>query len=164
MDVRRRRAGRMFAKGTTQAEVARALGVSRQSVSRWFGEWEAGGADALRGAGRAGRRPLLDEAQLVEVDRVLREGPAAHGFATDLWTLERVAAVIEATTGIAYHPGHVWKLLKRLGWSVQRPARRAAERDDEAVAVWRAERWPKVKKTPGAARLGSSSKTSRASR
>ena len=94
---------------------------------------------------------------------MLREGPTAHGFATDLWTLERVAVVIEETTGVAYHPGHVWKLLKRMGWSVQRPARRAVERDDKAVAVWRAERWPKVKKTPGAAKPGSSSKTSRAS-
>ena len=154
----------MFAKGVPQAEVARALGVSRQSVSRWFADYQTGGADALRGAGRAGRRPLLNEARLVELDRVLRKGPAAHGYTTDLWTLARVAAVIEETTGVAYHPGHVWKLLKRLGWSVQRPARRAVERDDEAVAVWRAERWPKVKKTPGAARPGSSSKTSRASR
>ncbi|MDQ3543945.1 MAG: winged helix-turn-helix domain-containing protein, partial [Actinomycetota bacterium] len=70
----------------------------------------------------------LSEAELGRVDRALREGPRVHGFATDLWTLDRVATVIEATTGVRYHPGHVWKLLRdRLGWSRQRPARRAVE-------------------------------------
>lgn len=135
MERRRKRAARMFDRGATQADVARELEVSRQSVSRWYGQWRAGGATALKGAGRAGRLPRLTETQLRQVDRALRRGPRAHGFGTDLWTLDRVATVIERETGVRYHAGHVWKLLRdKLGWSRQRPARRAVERDDDAIA------------------------------
>ena len=94
----------------------------------------------------------------------LVRGPTAHGYATQLWTLARVAEVIERITGVCYHPGHVWRLLRELGWSVQRPARRAAERDEEGIAGWVKEDWPRVKKARGAAGRGSSSKTSPASR
>lgn len=165
MEQRRKRAARMFARGATQADVARQLGVSRQSVSRWYAEWRDGGPTALKAAGRAGRMPRLSEAQLAQVDRALRRGPRASGFATDLWTLDRVAAVIEAETGVRYHPGHVWKLLRdKLGWSRQRPARRAVERDDEAIARWVAEAWPRIKRGPADAGRGSSSRTNRGSR
>jgi transposase len=160
MEQRRTRAARMFARGVTQADVARELGVSRQSVSRWHTDWKAGGARALKAAGRAGRMPRLTDTQLRQLDRALRRGPRAHGFATDLWTLDRVATVIEAETGVSYHPGHVWKLLRdKLGWSRQRPARRAVERDDEAIARWVAEEWPRIKRGPVDAGRGSSSRT-----
>jgi transposase len=165
MEKRRRRAARMFARGATQADVARELEVSRQSVSRWYADWRTGGTRALKAAGRAGRMPRLTETQLRRLDRALRKGPRAHGFGTDLWTLDRVAQVIEAETGVRYHPGHVWKLLRdKLGWSRQRPARRAVERDNEAIARWVAEDWPRIKRGPAAAGRGSSSKTSRGSR
>ena len=155
----------MFARGATQADVARELEVSRQSVSRWYADWRAGGAGALKAAGRAGRMPRLTEAQLRQVDRALRRGPRAHGFGTDLWTLDRVATVIEAETGVRYHPGHVWKLLRdKLGWSRQRPARRAVERDDEAIARWVATDWPRIKRGLADAGRGSSSRTNRGSR
>jgi transposase len=109
--------------------------------------------------------PKLTAAQLGEVDRALRQGPRAHGFTTDLWTLGRVAVVIEAITGVRYHPGHVWKLLRdKLGWTRQRPARRAVERDDAAVSAWIAERWPKIKRGLVDAERGSSSRTNRGSR
>jgi len=102
---------------------------------------------ALRAAGRAGRLPRLDADQLARVERALLQGPTANGFPTELWTLPRVAAVIEAVTGVAYHPGHVWRILRqRLGWSRQRPARRATERDDDAIEQWVKQRWPNVKK------------------
>jgi transposase len=139
--------------------VVRQLEVSRQSVSRWHADWQAGGTAALRGAGRAGRLPQLDAADLRRVERRLRKGPLKSGYATDMWTLARVAEVIEAETGVAYHPGHVWRLLHQMGWSRQRPARRAVERDDEAIANWVKHDWPRVKKTPDAARPGSASKT-----
>jgi transposase len=165
MEKRRRRAARLFESGATQADVARELEVSRQSVSRWYSDWRAGGIRALKAAGRAGRMPRLSAAQLRRVDRALRRGPRAHGFTTDLWTLGRVAQVIETETGVRYHPGHVWKLLRdKLGWSRQRPARRAVERDDEAIARWVAEDWPRIKRGPADAERGSSSKTSRGSR
>lgn len=164
MEKRRRKAAKMFDKGKTQADVARALGVTRQSASRWYGDWRSGGATAMKGAGRAGRRPRLDQAALAKLDKELRRGPKAHGFATDLWTLPRVAEVIESVTGVAYHPGHVWKVLRKLGWSLQRPARRAVERDDQAVARWVKEEWPRIKRGLDVEEPSSSSKTSRGSR
>jgi transposase len=165
MEKRRKRAARLFERGVPQADVARQLGVSRQSVSRWHADWQRGGTHALKAAGRAGRMPRLSEAQLARVARALLRGPRAHGFATDLWTLDRVAEVIETQTGVRYHRGHVWKLLRdKLGWSRQRPARQAIERDDEAVARWVAVEWPRIKRGLADAGRGSSSRTNRGSR
>lgn len=164
MEQRRRRAGRLFAAGKmTQAAIARELKVSRQSVSRWYAAWKRRGIGSLRGAGRAGRKPRLERRQLGLLDRALRQGARAHGFGTDLWTLPRVAAVIERLTGVHYHPGHVWKILGAMNWSLQRPAKQAKERNQQARQQWVAERWPAVKKTPDAGRRGSFSRTKAAS-
>jgi transposase len=159
MERRRKRAAELFRQGKTQADVVRELDVSRQSVSRWHADWKAGGATALRGAGRAGRLPLLDAADLKRVARQLEKGPLANGYATDMWTLSRVGEVIEAETGVAYHQSHVWRILRQMGWSRQRPARRAVERDDQAIARWVKEDWPRVKKTPAAEGPGSAFRT-----
>jgi transposase len=159
MERRRKRAAELFRQGKTQSDVVRELDVSRQSVSRWHAEWKAGGAKALRGAGRAGRLPLLDAKDLKRVAVHLEKGPLANGYATDMWTLSRVGEVIEAETGVSYHQSHVWRILRQMGWSRQRPARRAVERDDEAIARWVKEDWPRVKKTPGAEGPTSVSKT-----
>jgi transposase len=145
LEQRRLEAARMFAHGASQAEVARTFGVSAQAASVWYRRWRGGGEAALRGAGRAGRRPRLSQAELEAVDQALRKGPEAFGFDTDLWTLDRIAAVIQRLTGVRYHPGHVWRLLRGLGWSLQRPARRAAERDEAEIARWRAQEWPRIK-------------------
>jgi transposase len=164
LEERRKKAARLFARGRSQADVARELEVSRQSVSRWYAEWSTNGTSALSKAGRAGRLPKLSSSQLRRVAAELEKGPLAHRYPTDLWTLRRVGEVIERTTGVSYHPGHVWKVLReQLGWSRQRPARRAVERDDEAIARWVKLEWPRVKRTPGAAVPGSASKTSRGS-
>jgi transposase len=136
--------------GVSQAEIGRRLGVSHQTVSDWHELWRHGGREALRAAGRAGRMRRLTAGQLAEVEKALEQGPAANGYVTDLWTLARVAEVIERVTGVAYHPGHVWRILReQLGWSRQRPARRATERDDEAIDRWVKKRWPQIKKAPG---------------
>lgn len=145
------------------AAVARELHVSRQSVSRWYDAWKRRQANWVHGAGRAGRQPNLDAAQLKQVDATLRHGARAHGVGTDLWTLPRVAMVIQRLTGVQYHPGHVWKLLAAMNWSLQRPAKQARERNARARRQWITERWPAVKKTPDAARPGLSSKTRAAS-
>ena len=93
--------------------------------------------------GSTGPDPRLSDAQLVAIDPALREGARAHGFNTDHWTLDRITTVIERLTGVAYHPGHVWKLLRhRLHYRLLRPARRAIERDEQAIARWVAEDWP----------------------
>ena len=155
----------MFRRGKRQADVARALGVSPQAVSGWYRQWSEGGRAALVGAGRAGRLPRLSDEQLAEVVAALKKGPRANGFATELWTLARVADVIEAATGIRLGQTQTWEVLRnRLGWTRQRPARRALERNDEAIATWVAQEWPRIKKAPDAGGLGSSSKTSRGSR
>lgn len=155
----------MFAAGNlTQAEIVRELHVSRQSVSRWYQAWQLDEPRWIRGAGRAGRPPKLEDGQLAVVDEALRKGPRTHGFGTELWTLPRVATLIERVTGVRYHPGQVWKILGAMKWSLQRPAKQARERKEEARREWMAERWPAVKKTPGVEKLGSSSRTRAASR
>lgn len=165
MEQRRRRAARLFAAGKMiLAAIARELKVSRQSVSRWYETWRRGGAVSLRGAGRAGRKPKLEKRQLRLVDRALRQGARTHGFGTDLWTLPRVAVIIERLTGAHYHPGHVWKILGAMKWTLQRPAKQAKERNEEARRHWLAERWPAVKKTPSVGKRGLCSKTKAASR
>jgi transposase len=139
----RMQAGALFAAGRTQAEVARTLGVARQNVSRWHARWQAGGLQALASRGPTGTAPRLSDPQLHDLEQALRQGARAHGFDTDHWTLARIATVIERLTGTRYHPGHVWKLLRRrMGWRLQRPARRAVERDEQAIARWVADDWP----------------------
>src|SRR5881396_2101458 len=152
LEARRYEAARLFARGESQAAVARALGATRAAAHRWFHAWQDQGRTALKAAGRAGRKPRLEASQLARVEAALLKGPGAHGFATELWTLPRVATLIERLAHVRYHPGHVWYILRRLGWSLQRPTRQARER------------WPQVKKTRGAAGPGSSSKTRVASR
>ena len=148
LEQRRKRAARLFAAGRLiVASIARHLQVSRQSVSRWYEQWKRGGTTALRGAGRAGRKPKLSTTQRRRVERALRQGARAHGYGTDLWTLPRVAVVIERLTGVHYHPGHVWKILGAMDWTLQRPARQARESNPEAIRYWISERWPAVKKT-----------------
>lgn len=154
----------MFARGTSQATVARTLGTTRAAAHRWYHAWKAEGRAALKAAGRAGRKPRLEAPQLARVEAALLQGPGAHGFATELWTLPRVATLIERLTRVRYHPGHVWYILRRLGWSLQRPTRQARERDEAAIAEWKRRRWPQVKKTPGGGGPGSSSRTKAASR
>lgn len=160
LELRRQWAARLFAAGKeTQAGIARRLGASRQSVLRWYRAWRKGGRSALRGAGRAGRKARLGPEQMARIEAALREGPRAHGFRTQLWTLPRVARLIQRLTGVSYHPGHVWRLLGALDWTLQRPAQRAKERNEAAIAHWKTTRWPAVKKTLAGAAPGSSSKT-----
>jgi transposase len=164
MRARRMRAGEMFRRGKSQAEVARALGVSAQSVSQWYRVWQSDGRAGLVGAQRAGRLPRISDEQLADVVAALEKGPRANGFPTDLWTIARVAEVIEEVTGVRHSVTQTWSILReRLGWSRQRPARRAIERNEEAIATWVAKDWPRIKKGPGAGAPGSSSRTSRGS-
>ena len=163
--ARRERAAALFAQGRSQVEVARELDVSRQSASRWHAGWQAEGARALQSRGPTGRRPKIPDAALKGIEQALLEGALAHGFATDVWTLDRIAVVIQGLTGVQLSNPSVWRLLRgRLGWSVQRPARQAKERDEEAIQHWGAHEWPRIKKGPAQNRPGSSSSTNQASR
>lgn len=150
----------MFARGRRQVDVVIELGVSAQTASRWHRAFFAEGKKGLAGAGRAGRLRRLSDAQLAQVEAALVKGPRANGFPTEMWTLARVAEVIEQVSGVRYSQTQTWTVLReRLGWSRQRPARRAIERNDEAIATWVKKDWPRIKKARGAAAPGSSSKT-----
>jgi transposase len=163
--ARRLRAAGLFTQGRSQAEVARELGVSRQSAHRWHAQWQQGGVAALRSRGPTGPDPKVSDVQLAKVEQALLQGATAAGVDTDLWTLERVGVVIERLTGVRHHPGHVWSILhKRLGWTVQRPERRAIERDEQAIQHWVQQEWPRIKKGPARNRPGLSSSTNRPSR
>ena len=157
---RRMQAADMFARGKRQVDVVTELGVSAQTASRWYQAWREGDREALAGAGRAGRIRKLTDEQLAEVEAALKKGPRANGFPTEMWTLARVAEVIERLTGVRHSQTQTWTILReRLRWSRQRPARRAVERDEQAIATWVKEDWPRIKKARGAAAPGSSSKT-----
>jgi transposase len=145
---RRQKAIALFDQGERQAAVAAGLKVSRQSVSRWYHDWLDGNTRALHGATRAGRKPRLSQAQVALIQEELLGGAAAHGYPSDLWTLPRVAQVIEALTAVHYHPGHVWKVLRQMGWSLQRPTLKAKERDETKIRQWKSRTWAEVKKTP----------------
>jgi transposase len=163
--ARRERAAELFAQGRSQAEVAGELDVSRQSASRWQARWQASGTTGLQSRGPTGRRPKVADDQLEGIEQALVEGALAHGFATDVWTLDRIAVVIQGLTGVMLSNPSVWRLLRgRLGWSVQRPAPKAKERDEEAIQHWVAHEWPRIKKGRAQHRPGLSSSTNRAAR
>jgi len=148
LEQRRLEAARLLRRGVSQSEVARRVGVHRQSVSRWDRELKNSGIRGLKKAGRAGRKPMLSTADLRGVEAKLKQGAQARGYETELWTTSRVADLIEQQCGVKYHPAHVWRILQELGWSCQRPARRALERDEEKIEGWEKKRWPKLKKKP----------------
>jgi transposase len=160
LERRRMDAVRLLRQGRSQAEVARELGVHRQSVSRWARELEQSGVRGLRKAKHTGRPPRLSPPQLRDLERALKRGPEAIGYATGLWTAGRVRELIEQRTGVRFHEDHVWRILRKLGWSCQRPTGRALERDEVAIQHWKKVEWPRIKKKRSASgvRLSSSTK------
>lgn len=148
LERRRLEALKLLREGFNQSEVARRVKVCSQTVSRWAKVAAEHGPKALRAAGRAGRKPLLDSKQRGHLIVRLLEGPEKLGYETPLWTCERVADLIRREFGISYHAGHVWKLLRQLKWSPQRPVGRALERNEEAIAEWKSKTWPGIKKKP----------------
>lgn len=160
LEARRMEAAQLLRQGLSQSAVAREVGVHRQSVSRWARELEESGMRGLRKAERSGRPAKLTPAQLRELERALKRGPEAFGFATGLWTASRVRELIEYRTGVRYHEDHVWRILRKLNWSCQRPTGKALERDEQAIRQWKKYRWPQIKKKRSAsgARWSSSTK------
>jgi transposase len=150
LERRRMEAAGMLHRGIRQAEVARHLKVSRESVRRWADQIARhGSAKILKKAGRAGRKGRLDAAELAKLETILKSGPEKAGFSTGLWTLDRIGQVIRKEFQVEYHSGHVWWILhKKLGWSCQRPAGRARERNESAIAEWKQSTWPALKKSP----------------
>src|SRR5262249_33458886 len=148
LERRRMQAARLLEQGVPQAEVARQVGAHRQSVSQWAAGWREERGAGLKKAGRVGRKPRLSGVDRKKMIQGLRRGPDYLGYETSLWTTSRVAHLIEQECGIAYHPGHVWRILRQLGWSCQRPSGRALERDEVKIQRWKKQRWPELKKRP----------------
>ena len=146
LEQRRLTAIKLFAEEFNNSEIGRRLKVCNQTVSRWRKQYASGGKAALRKAGRAGRKPRLTAADQQRLAELLKQGPERLGYETPLWTCWRVAHLIEQEFDITYHAGHVWKLLRAMNWSVQRPTGRALERDEEAIRQWKQQRWPTLKK------------------
>ncbi|MET8957867.1 winged helix-turn-helix domain-containing protein [Streptomyces sp. NPDC004533] len=151
-------AAERFAAGVKTAAVAKELRVSERSVERWRRAWREGGAQALRSTGPA-NAPRLSDAQVAVLEEELGKGPAVHGFEDQRWTLARIQEVISRRFHLSLSVATVWRLLKRHGWSWQAPARRALERDEDAVALWKKEVWPLVEAPRRRSGPGSSLRT-----
>jgi transposase len=129
-------------------EVAKMLGVSPGSVSQWKTIYQRAGPEGLKAKPHLGPKPKLTMRQRRKLERLLLKGPCVYGYPTDLWTLKRIVELIEEQFGGCYDPSGVWHVLKSMGWSCQKPERRARERDEQAIAAWRKKDWPRIKKRP----------------
>lgn len=147
LEKRRRQAIILLKAGQSYRYVASKLKASLSSVVRWFQAYRKKGEAGLRPKPAPGRPPKLSKSQKQKLIRILVRGPLSEGYSTNLWTLKRIARVIEKHFGVRYHQGHVWWLMIGLDWSWQKPERRAIERDEEAIARWKRQEWPRIKKT-----------------
>ena len=148
LERRRFRALELLEDGYDAGEVARRVGVDRRSVRRWKAAHRDGGDRALKARPVSGRPPKLTLPQKEELEALLLAGPQAAGFSTDLWTCPRVRDLIRKQFGVRYHVEHIGRLLRSLGWSPQRPQRRAVERDEDKIQGWVKKIWPRIKKKP----------------
>jgi transposase len=148
LERRRRRAVALLQQGLSLREVARRVQASVSSVSQWRAAWQQGGEAALAPKPGPGAPRKLTDQPCQQLVPPLLQGARAHGFPNELWTLKRIAAVIQVHFGVRYHPAHVWKILRRLGWSCQVPERRPIPRDEQAITHWKRYKWPAIKKSP----------------
>jgi len=143
---RRLRGIALLDQGFSQSEVARRLGVTPAAVCQWVKARRQGGDEALKARPHTGRPPNLDARQMKQLEKLLLQGPRKHGWRTELWTLPRVVELIATHFGVSYDPSGVWHVMSRMGWSCQKPERRARERDEDAIVTWRKKDWPRIKK------------------
>jgi len=148
LEARRKIAAQLFAQGKTLAEVAAVVGCSVSSAHRWKQRWRRGGSRALRARPHHGRHPKLSPKQCKELVTALKKGTSHWGYFPSGWTAPLVQDLIRREFGVEYHVDYVGVLLHRLGWSPQKPKQRARERNEAAIARWRREDWPRLKKEP----------------
>ena len=163
LEERRRSVTTFLKQKLSLHEIARRIGCHASSVMRWRNALQSGGQDALKAKPAPGRPPRLTLKQKKRLVRLLIQGAMAHGYRTELWTTQRIADLIERRLRVRYHRNHVGKLLHQIGWSHQKPERRAVERNEAAIADWKRSAWPRVKKTPQGWQPTSSLSTNRAS-
>jgi transposase len=146
LEHRRREAGKLFHEGISQACVAQRLGVSPAAACKWYAQWRQAGQDGLRSQGPPGAAPKLAQRQRERLKQIIEQGPLQAGYATDFWTLARIRAVARKRLGIELGIGTVWRTVTALGFSCQKPERRAKERDEKAIRDWQLSAFPKLKK------------------
>jgi transposase len=146
LEARRRIAVRKLGDGWSQVQVADFLGVHPVTVARWAARHRRRGDTGLTARPTPGRPRLLTPAQERTVLRWLADRPTAHGFRTDLWTARRVADLIRRRLGVAFHPDYLRAWLRQRGYSPQKPARRAKQREQDVIDRWVAEDWPRIQK------------------
>jgi transposase len=130
-----------------QKDIAEALGVTKGAVSQWIKRAKEGGEAALQAQPKSGAPRRLNPADREKLAALLERGAESFGFRGELWTCPRVAKVIEREFGVKYHPAHVSRILKDLGWTPQKPIRRAKQRQEAEIQRWKEERWPALKKS-----------------
>jgi len=143
---RRLRAFELKEQGWKQTQIADALGVTEGAVSQWMKRVREEGVEALRHKPPPGATPRLSNDERAKLSELLAQGAPSHGFRGEVWTCERVAVVIRKEFGVSYHPAHVSRLLQALRQSLQKPQRRANQRDEEAIEHWKETKWPSLKK------------------
>ena len=142
--TRRLRAAELFALGKTRADVSRELNVTWQAAHGWFKRWQAGGDAGLAPEGKPGPAPKFSDEEVQTIVGELAKGSVAHGYRNEIWTLRRVGALVREVTGKKASNSEVWRLLRRAGWSIQKPQRQARERDAEKIDKWKREDWPRL--------------------
>jgi transposase len=147
-EARRMRAWELHEAGWKQKDIAKALGVTEGAVSQWFKKARTQGVQALKHQPPPGAEPRLTREQMAQLPRELAKGAEAFGFCGQVWTTARVAYMIQAVFGVKYHPAHCSRLLRALKQSPQKPIEKASQRDEAAIAAWKEERWPALKKSP----------------
>jgi transposase len=153
MEERRLKGGRLLKAGKlSQAEIARQLGVSRTTISEWSKILETKGLRGLRQRKATGSPSKLSQSQKQKLKRLLDRGAHQNGFATDRWTLERVGQLIRREFQVNYHPNYLNRLLRQLGFSLQKPLPQAAEQEKALVQAWLERDWPRIKKVAAAQR------------
>jgi transposase len=147
-EERRKRGWVLYQAGWPQKQIAEALGVTKGAVSQWIKAGQAGGEAALKSRKSTGNPRRLSTTERQKIPELLKRGAESFGFRGDLWTCPRVAKVIESELGVKYHPAHVSRILKELGWTPQKPIRRAKQRKESEIRRWKEKRWPELKKRP----------------
>jgi transposase len=147
LEARRQKAIKLLEEQLSLNEIARQIGCNASSVMRWRDRWEELGEEGLKVGASPGRPPKMNEREKAQLLRWLLQGPMAFGWRTDVWTTPRIAALIKRKFSISYHRSHVGRLMHAFGWSVQKPERRALERDEAGIDEWKIKHWKRVKKT-----------------
>jgi transposase len=146
LERRRKRAGRLFAEGQSQASVARRLNVTRSAVCQWHAAWKKDQADGLASKGHPGFPSKFTPDKKKELKSLILKGPRAEGYATDFWTVDRIRDLARKRLRISLGYTRIWNTIIQLGFSCQKPAARAKTRNERAIADWTLERFPRLKK------------------